>query len=266
MDHYICDDYREIIKDWISSTGGRGAQRQLASTIGCMPSHMSQVINGSVDLSMDHAYALASAMGLSGDDADFFLLLVQRNRTARSAFHDHLNERIETLRLRKQLLSERLKPDLVFSGETELRYYTTWYYPAIHTLCAIPEFQTVAALVRRLKISTESIEHALVELERMGLIARNGDKISCTARNIHVHSSSPLNQGYHSLWRNVANQRMQEHAPGKNTHYTALYCLSRTDAERLKTMMLEFIEQTRDVVVPSAEETVVVMNCDLFEL
>lgn len=266
MDIYGLKDYRSVIRHWLENEAGRGGQRRLSEAGGCQPSYLSQVLSGAAEITLDQAYGMGFAMDLDPDSSEFFLLLVQRDRAASKLFREHLSRRIDAVIKKKSQLSERFNPGRILSGDEQARYYASWHYSAIHTLTAVPEFQTIKALEKRLRLSAEVIERAVHDLENMAIVRRDGVRVIALARDVHASSSSALNFGYHAIWRAVANQRMQEMPVGRNTHYTALYGLSRSDVQKLKSMMLEFIQKTREVVGPSAEETVAVMACDLFEL
>ena len=71
---------------------------------------------------------------------------------------------------------------------------------------------------------------------------------------------------HHNVWRNIANQRLQDKPQGSNYHYTARYGLSADDVSKLKDLIAAFIRETRDIVAPSKEETAVCLAVDLFEI
>jgi hypothetical protein len=124
----------------------------------------------------------------------------------------------------------------------------------------------VKDLEKRLRLSSDIIERAVSDLERMELVRRDGAKVIALARDIHAASTSALNYSYHFVWRSIANQRMQETQPGQNVHYTALYGISRADVQKIKSLCYEFIQNSRDIVGPSKEETVAALGIDFFEL
>ncbi len=52
----------------------------------------------------------------------------------------------------------------------------------------------------------------------------------------------------------------------ENIHYSAIHALSIDDVERLRRMVLAFLDETRAVVAPSEEQHAVCLNLDLFSL
>jgi uncharacterized protein (TIGR02147 family) len=266
MDVFSHKSYRALLKDWLTHKAGRGGQKRLADAAGCLPSYLSQVLSGAAELTPDQAYGMTVVMELDKEQADFMMRLVQRDRASSRLYRDHLTRGLEETSRKKQQLSEKLSPARVISGEDQARYYAAWYYPAIHTLASIPEFQTAKALEQRLNLGRDVMARALEDLERMELIRRDGARVIALAKNIHAASTSALNFSYHTVWRAIANQKMQEQPAGRNVHYTALYGLSKADAQILKSMMTDFIQRTREVVAPSVEETAVCLTCDIFEV
>jgi uncharacterized protein (TIGR02147 family) len=266
MDLYSFESYRAVLRHWMDHVAQRGGQKRLADGAGCLPSYLSQVMAGTAELTPDQAYGMAGVMGFDRDGTDFFVLLAHKERAAAKSFREYLERNIAEIKKRKQQMSERLNPSRVLSGDDQARYYAAWFYSAIHALTSVPECQTVKDLEKRLRLSSDIIERAVSDLERMELVRRDGAKVIALARDIHAASTSALNYSYHFVWRSIANQRMQETQPGQNVHYTALYGISRADVQKIKSLCYEFIQNSRDIVGPSKEETVAALGIDFFEL
>ncbi len=266
MNLYEFENYRAVLRHWLDQVAQRGGQRRLAEGAGCLPSYLSQVMSGSAELTPDQAYGMSGVMGFDRDATEYFVTLAHKERAASKTYREYLQLKLTETSQRKKQMSERLSPARVLSGDDLARYYAAWYYAAIHTLTSIPETQTIKDLEKRLRLSRAVIERAVEDLERMELVRREGAKVIALARDVHAASTSALNFSYHGVWRAIANQKMQENSAGDGIHYTALYGLSRVDAQRLKTLCYEFIQKSRDIVAPSREETVAVFGVDLFEL
>jgi uncharacterized protein (TIGR02147 family) len=266
MDLYSFENYRSVLRHWIDNVAQRGGQKRLSEGAGCLPSYLSQVMAGNAELTPDQAYGMAGVMGFDREGTDFFVLLAHRERAASKSYRSYLDRNISEIKKRKQQMSERLNPSRVLSGDDQARYYAAWFFSAIHALTSVPEYQSIKALEKKLRISSDVIERAVSDLERMELVRQEGDKVIALARDVHAASTSALNYSYHSVWRAVANQRMQETTAGQNVHYTALYGISRSDMLRIKSLCYDFIQNTREIVGPSKEEGVAVLGLDFFEL
>jgi hypothetical protein len=116
-----------------------------------------------------------------------------------------------------------------------------------------------------LNIARDIVARAAGDLHAMGLVTFEGESIKTIAHDVHSRSSG-LIVSHHNVWRNIANQRLQDRAEGSNYHYTALYGLSEKDVSQLKELVTNFIRETRHLVAPSKEETAVCLAVDLFEI
>ncbi|MEY4631259.1 MAG: hypothetical protein RIQ81_1379 [Pseudomonadota bacterium] len=264
---YDKDKYRDVIAHQMKTAGSpRGYKGMLATAAQCQSSHISQVLHGSIHLTIEQAHGIARFWNFDEEATDFFISLVQRERSTNAEFSRYLTEKIQRLRAKKRKLSDSIDSKKVVLDANQSRYYASWLYPSIHMLATIPEFQSVKAISRKLSIDERTVEKTVADMEAMGLLKRDGSDLTAVLQNIHVDSDSPANISYHNIWRNIANQRMQLSPSGKNVHFTTLYSMSAADAQKLKAMVLEFIHSTREVVLPSPEETVMCFGCDLFEL
>jgi hypothetical protein len=84
-----------------------------------------------------------------------------------------------------------------------------------------------------------------------------------TKKSLHLSRDSIFSFNNNNNWRQRA-QSLAVQKNSENIHYTGVYSLSLDDLERLRQMVLDFIDQTRNLVVASAEEEVVCFTCDVF--
>ena len=267
MSIFEIEKYRDLIGHQIKTAGNpRGYKGLLAAAAQCQSSHISQVMHGTIHLTIEQAHGIARFWNFDEEATEYFIALVQRERSTNQEFTAFLTTKIQRLRTKKQKLSDSVQSKKVVLDASQSRYYASWLYPSIHMLATIPEFRNVKAIARKLGLDEKTVEKTVTDMESMGLLKRDGSALTAVIQNIHVDSDSPANISYHNIWRNLANQRMQLSPPGKNVHFTTLYSMSSADAKRLKEMVLGFIHSTREVVLPSPEETVMYFGCDLFEL
>ena len=264
MDVYKYKDYRQLFKDRIQLEG-RGAHGRMAEAARCQSSYLSQVLSGSAQLTTEQAFAIATLWGLDEDGLEYVTGLVQLDRSGTHEYRLYWLNKLSQLARRKEQLSERISTSRTLSGEEQAKYYATWFYPAIHTLASIPKLRTITTLATRLNLPRDTVARAANDLATMGLISIEGDTLTTMEHNVHSRSSG-LMVSHHNVWRNIANQRLQDRPQGSNYHYTALYGLSEADVSKLKDLIANFICETRDIVAPSKEETAVCLAVDLFEI
>jgi uncharacterized protein (TIGR02147 family) len=220
---------------------------------------------GTAHLTNEQAFAMGKSWGLDDEAIEYLGGLVQMGRSATKEYRLYWEQKLRALSKRKEQLSERITTSRTLTGEEQARYYSTWFYPAIHTLASIKSLQNVNALTARLNLPRETVARAIAELAKMGLISVDGDKVATCEHDVHTKSSG-LMVSHHAIWRNIANQRLQDQEPGSNYHYTALYGLSEKDVLKLKDLIAQFIRDTRAIVAPSKEETAVCLAVDMFQL
>ncbi|MBK7890548.1 MAG: helix-turn-helix domain-containing protein [Bdellovibrionales bacterium] len=90
MDIYKYRSYRKLIQQWINSSEKNGARTQLARAASCSPSWITRVLNGTVHFTPDQAFASARFFGFGEDETEYFLQLVELERSGTSALKAHI--------------------------------------------------------------------------------------------------------------------------------------------------------------------------------
>ncbi len=266
-DVFAFRDYRLYIRaDIAAHRGERGYQKKLAEAAQCRPSYLSQVLNSHVQLTMDQAASLCAFWEFNDDRAEFFLSLVQLERSSSKDLQDFLHKKINSLQKKHKQVSNRVAPaERVTARDDRVAYYSNWIFPAVHVLASVREYQTVDAMVQRLNVPKPVLHTVLDELKRMGFVREENGLFKSIVQDIHVNRESPLNISNHFQWRHRSLAKITE-GDSRNIHYTTLYAMSGSDIDLLREMLLDFVEKTRKLVAPSPEEDVVCFLADLFYL
>lgn len=267
MEVFGFSDYREFVTHKIQTDhSGRGYQKKLALAAGCQSSYLSQVLSSQANLTVEQAIGLCSYWSFDEDETEFFITLVQHDRAGTVKLKEHLLTKMEAIRVKRRKLSTRFQTTSQITPGQELEYYSTWYLPVIHTMIAIPSFRYPRAIATQLNLELQTVENALVSLQKSGLAEKTDHGWINTARSIHLKSESPLNFAYHNNIRQMAGRAMQKSKPGENIHYSAVYSLSQSDFDKLKQQMINTLEESRKVVMDSKEETTAVFAMDFFRV
>jgi len=162
-------DYREFLRAMYAERKARGlSYRWLARRAGLSsPSFLKAVIDRRKNLAPTTATRVAGALGLSGDSADYFQLLVQANQSDDSA---------EQRRIGVQLARLRRHQDVKELASARDAYYRQWYFPAIRELATTAHFRADPRWIARTlrpKITVPAAKRALAVLERIGLLRRD---------------------------------------------------------------------------------------------
>jgi hypothetical protein len=151
----------------------RGENQRLAKAASCQPSYLSQVLQGNKLLTPDQAAGMAVYWRLDPDETEFFLLLLQYERSATSVLKKHIKERIVKIVERKTRLNERLHlPEEKMTELERAQYCTDWIFGSVHMALSIPEFRTVTKIAERLGIRAAVVEDVAEALVSLNLAER----------------------------------------------------------------------------------------------
>ncbi len=241
----------------------RGFQSQLAKAAGCQPSYLSQVLSSKIELTPDHAFGISGFLHFDENETEYFMNLVLHSRAVQQPLKTLIEKKMEQIRDNYKNLSKRVSLD---SPENEnLFYYSSWIYLAIHMVLGITEYQTEEALVARFGVDRNIIIRALRHLQRYGLAEFSQGKWLPKKRESHLPSDSFMTEVNHGNWRARALLDIQKD-PAKWIHYTSVFTMTRKDAEVLRTMVLEFIDNCRRHIHPSKDEEVFCLLTDFFQI
>ncbi|MBP6219411.1 MAG: TIGR02147 family protein [Oligoflexales bacterium] len=264
---FLHKSYKDFIKEKISGYSNiKGYQGKLAVVAKCHPTFLSQVLNGLVHLTPEQAFHLTEFWELSEVEAEYFTLLLQYERSGSLTHRRWLERRLEKLRQANHSVSKVRERGTSLSIEEQQRYYSSWIMTAVHVAVSIPELNTIAKLSERLNLPSTIVELTIKELTEQGIISpsKKGGWI-VNRMNLHLPQNSPLTWMNHNMWRQYAMQKLcTEHE--KNTHYTAVMSMSRSDFDVLSHKILTLIQETVKQTELSKEEEVYVFLADCFIL
>lgn len=162
-------DYRAYLKDTYSNRRKRGlSHRGLARRAGLSsPSFLKAVMDGQKNLAPATARRVASALGLAGDAAEYFRLLVVLNQASDPP--ERRNAQVGLGRLRRY-------QDVQALAEATDAYHRHWYLPAIRELSLTRAFRAEPTWIARKlvpPILAREAKQALATLEQLGLLRRD---------------------------------------------------------------------------------------------
>jgi uncharacterized protein (TIGR02147 family) len=242
---------------------GRGETRRMSEAAGCQRSYFSQVIHGNAQLTPDHGYKLCKYLEFTIRERDFFLTQLEHARAATAEYRKHLEEKLNQLKREHEDLGAHVDRPKLKDSSQHLSYFSTWYWCAIHLLTSITEFQKSAAIARRLHLPESLVMEALEVLAEQGLVRRVGSSWEYASGEMHVAKESPLVSLHHNNWRQRAVLSAQVPS-ARNMHYTQVQSMSREAYEKIRTMVLKFIDEATKEAGPSTGEELVAVNIDIF--
>lgn len=259
-------DYKEFLQQEIAKQSEtRGFQTKMAKAAKCQKSYLSQVLRSKYHITNEQAFRLCEFFGLRQLETDYFMELVNLARTDLPGLRDRILSKLKEIRESVEDLSKRYAKDEKLSDELQALYYSSWHWSAIHIAVGIAQFQSVETLADRLSISKSQVLETLQGLESMGLIEASGKAWKIKPTQMHLPKSSPLTQHNHANWRQRAVLDSQK-ATTTGLHYSLVMSHSVAEFDVIKQVLLESIDRTRTLVVPSANEELTCLCLDYFKI
>jgi len=264
---FLFNNYKDFLNAQVEENQKvYGYKSQLAGAAHCQKSFLSAILSreSSTHFTPDHACGLAEFWNFTPREKDYFLTLVDRARAGTPELQTHLESRLARIKEKNEKLAARFEQKEL-AAKWQPTFYSSWYYGAIHILVTIPQYQTSEAISKRMGLPVSIIKQILQQLSEMKLIKYEESRWKIAENSVHLPNDSPLNLMNHSTWRQRALTDVIEQNPS-GIHYSAVYSLSHQDIEKLRQKILEFLEETRQLVIPSKEEDLIGLCLDFFRV
>ena len=259
-------DYKKYLKSCLPTSGkDRGIRSRLAATLRCRSAYVSQVLNGEIHFSLEHAAQICEFLGHTEAEAQYFLLLVHHARAGTNVLRRHYESQLTNLLSQRQKIRERIQVQESLGPVEQARYYSSWHYSAVHIGLAVPEMKTKEAIASKLGVPISRVSEILEFLCQCGLAIQKGAQYELGTARIHLPADSPLISKHHINWRLKAIQAT-DGARAEDLRYSGVLALSRADRDQIRSIILNAIERTEKILKDSHEETLVGLAFDLFEV
>lgn len=266
-DVYNYKDYKKFLVDLVKANKAqRGFQARISSDIGCQPATFSRAIKGKIELTRDQIANLCAALRLGEMEADFVLNLFDAELSGSTYLRGEAARKNEIIRNEIFRLSAQLKETSEkLSDKYVMRYYSSWMYSAIYMLLMVPKYQTIMALLKRLKLGEDVLAKVLKELIGWGLVKKTPSGFEAIEKSIHLDKDSPLSKVDHLNWRLKALEDIQQES-SESLHYSSIFSMSEEDFLSLKKIIISDIKKYRERAIKSKSEDVFVLNLDFFQI
>lgn len=259
-------DYRDFLSEYIHSLPkkGRGFKKDLAEYLLCQTTHISQVLSKKTNLTLEQGVRVIDFVHLTEEEKKFFMILLNQTRAGSVSLKEfYESERLDFIQRRKRL-KEKLDKKYFLDQNQINKYYSTWFYPAIHVLLSVPEFQFPQALIDYLSLPENKILEALNFLIETGLAAKKGEKYVLGKATLEKPEKN--SDSYKSFLKNWRNQAIISTDIGKkqNFHNSIIFSISKNDAEKIKNQIEDFLKDVDRIIPDSKEEEVKVLSIDFF--
>lgn len=255
-------DYKTFLRA-VAEKGERGILRRMAEAAGCQNSYLSQSLKSHVNLTSDHLCGIAHFLKLSESELEYLLLLLEKEKSLSPSYQIYLDKKINQLQNKSKKISTRVSD--TEKKKTRLKYYSAWYYSAVHIASSIESLRVPDDFAKFLGLPKILVSSTLRELEKWGMVQYKGGKWNFVNHSsAHLPDDSELNRMNHLNWRFKSLSTSLN--PDEDLHYSSVFTISKEDGEALRNMLMKFIEDQRGLIKKSGTETMYSFCCDFFSL
>lgn len=263
FDIYQFNQYREYL---IIRLNKPGARLSASHSINCHSTYLSRVLKSRANLSLEQAMRMNDVLNHDENQSHYFLLLVQMERAGTKELREYFLNQIQSIQENRRVLKNRIGKSNEVLKEHKTRYYSRWYYSAVHILVSISKYQTLEEIASYLKFKKQKVFEILEFLADCGLVIQNGNRFEIGPTHIHVPKDDELSTLHHANWRQQAMLSLENNNDDNNINYTGVFSLSYSDVERIKENILSCLKENTKIVMDSKEEALYIYTFDFFEL
>lgn len=256
----------EYLRSYIKSLpkAGYGQAKRIAEHLGVSSTYISQVISSERFLSLEQANALGLYLGFSSIEQDYWMNLIQLERSGTKELKNYFRKNLEKLKADAQAVANRLDPKKVLSDEEKSIFYSSTIYSVVHLFCSIgTSGASLDSIIERFELSRTKAIEVIRFLLDCGLLKEENGLYQLGIQSTHIGQGSPHLLKHHANWRIKAIQA-SESISNTELMYTSQVTLSKKDFDKLREQMIDFIKIFLDQVHASPAEDIACFNLDWF--
>lgn len=265
MNIYLYEEYKTYLKDYIDEQQRqqRGFVGKISRALNIHTSHVSAVINGEKDFTLEQFFSLAKFLNLESGELEYLMLLAQYSRAGTHEYKQFIKDKITNAQ------KNGLKKQKAFGSTRELSteekniFYSSWLYPAVQLYCSTGDGKTFEEIQNKFHLEKTKLIEILQFLMEANLCRKNGDIYSMSDIKTIITSSSPLWAQHHKNWRLKSIQR-SENVVSNEILYTSLVSLSLKDFNSIRDEILQLLKSLSKKIDDSPAEDLACLNIDWF--
>jgi uncharacterized protein (TIGR02147 family) len=261
-------DSRRFLRSYLAGLPkkGRGEARQLAQHLRVSTTLVSQVLAEQKSFTAEQAQRVITYLGLSEVEADYFMHLIQVERSGSAEVKKYWLGKLQEIRERGRKLPNLVKFDRVLNEQERSVFYSAPIYSAIRLFTSLnAKGKSVGDVAQRFQIPLARATEILRFLAETGLCVQHADRYQVGPQSTHLEPGSPHLLKHHNHWR-VRAMRRCEDLSEKELMYTAPISISEADFALLRESMIDFIKGFLQTVKHSPAEELACFNLDFFWL
>lgn len=259
------DSYKMYMRAKIGAypKGGHGQLKKIAQFSRVHTTLLSQVLNGPRDLSPEQSCIVAAYFQLTQLETDFFLALVELERSGSERLRAVIARRLSDLRKRSRDLKDRLPRAHSLKEEDKYVFYSNWFFSGIRLLSSVPGFQSRAKAAKHFNLPPVLVDQIVDFLVARGLCVEDDGVLKMGPSRIHLEASSPLIGRHHLNWRMKAIERHGKLGDDE-LMFSGPMSVSKEGARRIREKLVQVIEEALAIVDKEDPEKLACLNIDWF--
>ena len=245
---------------------GFGEAKKMAAHLRVSSTYLRQVSSGAKVLTPEQTILLASYLGLTSLESDYFLLLIQKERAGTRELEDYFARKQDELKSKALQLVNHIQPKSVLTDIEKSVFYSNAIYSAVHLYCAThKKGRDVEEIAQRFNISRTKARKVMAFLTEASLCLEDKGRCVIGTQSIHLEQGSPHLLQHYANWRLRAVQA-SENLTDQELMYTLNIAISEKDFGVLREKTMEFIKKFLEQAYPSPSEEIACLNIDWFRI
>lgn len=269
MSLYKHNDIRDYVKELLSKRprGGRGELQMIAKALGVHSTLISQIMSGMRSFTEDQAHELCGYFELNEIESEYFLLLVQIEKSNTAKYKNFLKNKLALFRQQAEKISKSFTNENELTDAQKSIYFSSWKYSAIRIFCSLAQNgQTLENIMAKFSLSRTKALQMLDFLCESRLCEKKEDRFVVGQQRVYVDKGSIYFQKHHLNWRFKSIEK-SETPTDDDRLYTVILGVAEKDYQKFKdeiTKLVSSFSKTLEQV--ENPDQLVVFNCDLFRI
>lgn len=263
MNLFECLDYKEYVRVQLKNRPkkGHGQFLKLAEFLSVHTSFISQVFKGDKDISFEQASRVAEYLGLNQLETDYFVTLVQYQRSGNTQLKQLNERRLKELSNRSKNLTERFGEFHELDERDKAMFYSSWCYMGVQLITSIKEYNTPEAIAEYFDLPIKLVRDILYFLAETGLCVEEDGVYKIGPSHTHIEASHPLVSRHHLNWRHKAQERIPKIKEGEMV-YTCPMTLPENKISVVRELLVQAMQKIDKEIEEGEEEVMACLNID----
>ena len=259
------ESYRDYLNSYLGEKGKRtGLKSKMAKAIGIHSSHLSLILGGQTNLSLEQTEKLSLFLEHSELEKKALMLLVLKERAGTDSLTDFFDQEFGQVCKKYEDLSERFADASRLPPGTAEQYYSHWIYGAVHMVVTIPEFANYDSLRDYLQLPDSKLREIVDFLCQSGILSEENGRLEVRIKHIELGKGGNELR-HHINFRSLAMNHIA-YRRKEDVHYSAMMTMSESLSKEVRDKILAVLEESTHLCIPSEPEDAYVLAVDFFSL